>query len=225
MTANATGAYAEYCTVPPIPSPTCPMSRSRRHQVSALLKGMTAHYLIKLAKRPCRPLPMHVRRWCAGLIPTQWATSPAATPPPPPSPRRPNCHGTGHRGARLPEDSAEFAQERSANSIPTVTWWPLSHRPPRPRTFDASPVGAQVVQYGDKTGCSSTAGPPSWRDPSSLQRRLSSHPSQSVDYIRTQSQTQCLSNAAAMCSTFIAHLVDHRDGQRALSAGSGPARA
>ncbi len=77
VTANADGGYAEYCTAPadfvayvpgPVPSDAI---------ASALLKGLTAHYLIKSVYQvaPQDFLLVHAGAGGVGLILTQWATS------------------------------------------------------------------------------------------------------------------------------------------------------
>jgi NADPH:quinone reductase len=76
VTASANGAYAEYCTAPadfvafvPDPVPSDQIA-------SALLKGMTAHYLITSVHEvsPRDWLLVHAGAGGVGLILTQWAT-------------------------------------------------------------------------------------------------------------------------------------------------------
>lgn len=77
VTANAVGAYAEYCCAPADFVAYVPESVPSDAIASALLKGMTAHYLIKsvypvqLGDR----LLVHAGAGGVGLILTQWATS------------------------------------------------------------------------------------------------------------------------------------------------------
>jgi NADPH2:quinone reductase len=77
VTANAVGAYAEYCTAPADFVAYVPESVPSDVVASALLKGMTAHYLIK-SVYPVQPrdfLLVHAGAGGVGLILTQWATS------------------------------------------------------------------------------------------------------------------------------------------------------
>lgn len=77
VTANAAGAYAEYCTAPADFVAYVPDSVPPDAIASALLKGMTAHYLIK-SVHPVQPrdwLLVHAGAGGVGLILTQWATS------------------------------------------------------------------------------------------------------------------------------------------------------
>jgi NADPH2:quinone reductase len=77
VTANAVGAYAEYCIAPADFVAYVPESVQSDVVASALLKGMTAHYLIK-SVYPVQPrdfLLVHAGAGGVGLILTQWATS------------------------------------------------------------------------------------------------------------------------------------------------------
>ncbi len=77
VTANAAGGYAEYCLAPADFVAYVPDTVQSDGIASALLKGMTAHYLIKSV------YPVQARDWLlvhagaggVGLILTQWATS------------------------------------------------------------------------------------------------------------------------------------------------------
>lgn len=77
VTANATGAYAEYCTAPADFVAYVPDAVPSDAIASALLKGMTAHYLIKSVHQvqPQDFILMHAGAGGVGLILTQWATS------------------------------------------------------------------------------------------------------------------------------------------------------
>lgn len=77
VTANATGAYAEYCCAPADFVAYVPESVPSDAIASALLKGMTAHYLIKSVYQvqPGDWLLVHAGAGGVGLILTQWATS------------------------------------------------------------------------------------------------------------------------------------------------------
>lgn len=77
VTANADAAYAEYCTAPADFVARVPDGVDSEAVASALLKGMTAHYLIK-SVYPVQAgdsLLVHAGAGGVGLILTQWATS------------------------------------------------------------------------------------------------------------------------------------------------------
>ncbi|CAJ1583286.1 quinone oxidoreductase [[Mycobacterium] wendilense] len=77
VTANAVGAYAEYCTAPADFVAYVPDAVASDAIASALLKGMTAHYLIKSVYevQPSDTVLVHAGAGGVGLILTQWATS------------------------------------------------------------------------------------------------------------------------------------------------------
>ena len=77
VTANAAGAYAEYCTAPADFVAYLPETVRSETIASALLKGMTAHYLIKsvYAVGPGDVVLVHAGAGGVGLLLTQWATS------------------------------------------------------------------------------------------------------------------------------------------------------
>jgi len=77
VTANAAGAYAEYCTAPSDFVAYIPDAVQSDAIASTLLKGMTAHYLIKSVYQvqPRDYLLVHAGAGGVGLILTQWATS------------------------------------------------------------------------------------------------------------------------------------------------------
>ncbi|MCI4676095.1 quinone oxidoreductase family protein [Candidatus Mycolicibacterium alkanivorans] len=77
VTANASGAYAEFCTAPADFVAYVPDAVQSDEVASALLKGMTAHYLIKsvYAVQARDFLLVHAGAGGVGLILTQWATS------------------------------------------------------------------------------------------------------------------------------------------------------
>ncbi|MBX5488477.1 MAG: quinone oxidoreductase, partial [Mycolicibacterium hassiacum] len=80
VTAQADGAYAEYSTAPADFCAYVPDSVTPEVAAAALLKGMTAHYLIK-STYPVQegdPILLHAGAGGVGLILTQWATSLAA---------------------------------------------------------------------------------------------------------------------------------------------------
>ncbi|MDA2990143.1 MAG: quinone oxidoreductase [Actinomycetota bacterium] len=77
VTANATGAYSEFSTAPADFVAYVPDNVPSDAIASALLKGLTAHYLIK-SVYPVQPrdyLLVHAGAGGVGLILTQWATS------------------------------------------------------------------------------------------------------------------------------------------------------
>jgi len=77
VTANAVGAYAEYCIAPADFVAYVPESVQSDVVASALLKGMTAHYLIKSVYQvqPRDLILVHAGAGGVGLILTQWATT------------------------------------------------------------------------------------------------------------------------------------------------------
>lgn len=77
VTAVASGAYAEFCTAPAEFVAQVPPAVDFDAAASALLKGMTAHYLLK-SVYPAQPgdtVLVHAGAGGVGLILTQWATS------------------------------------------------------------------------------------------------------------------------------------------------------
>ena len=80
VTAESLGAYAEYCLAPAHFVAYVPDKVAPDVAASSLLKGMTAHYLIK-STYPVQQgdtVLMHAGAGGVGLILTQWATSLAA---------------------------------------------------------------------------------------------------------------------------------------------------
>jgi NADPH2:quinone reductase len=77
VTAQADGGYAEYCLAPADFVAYVPDAVSAEVAASALLKGMTAHYLLK-SVYPAQQgdtVLLHAGAGGVGLILTQWATS------------------------------------------------------------------------------------------------------------------------------------------------------
>lgn len=76
-TAAATGAYAQYCTAPASLVAPVPAGVDAGVAAAALLKGLTAHYLIKsvYAVQPGDTVLLHAGAGGVGLILTQWASS------------------------------------------------------------------------------------------------------------------------------------------------------
>lgn len=77
VTAAASGAYAEFCTAPADFVAKVPSAVDLTVVASALLKGMTAHYLLK-SVYPVKAgdaVLVHAGAGGVGLILTQWATS------------------------------------------------------------------------------------------------------------------------------------------------------
>ncbi|MGV9802531.1 quinone oxidoreductase family protein [Mycobacterium sp. NPDC003449] len=77
VTANAIGAYADFCVAPADYVAYVPEGVAPEAVASALLKGMTAHYLLKstYAVQPSDTVLVHAGAGGVGLILTQWATS------------------------------------------------------------------------------------------------------------------------------------------------------
>ena len=77
VTANAAGAYAEFCTAPADFVAYLPETVPSAVIASALLKGMTAHYLIRSVYEVGAGdvILVHAGAGGVGLILTQWATS------------------------------------------------------------------------------------------------------------------------------------------------------
>jgi NADPH2:quinone reductase len=75
--ADAVGPYAEYCIAPADLVASLPDGVGAEVAASALLKGMTAHLLIKsaYAVQPGDTVLLHAGAGGVGLILTQWATS------------------------------------------------------------------------------------------------------------------------------------------------------
>jgi NADPH2:quinone reductase len=75
ITSTASGAYAEFCTAPAVFTARVPDSMTPEVAASALLKGLTAHYLLK-SVYPVRrgdTVLVHAGAGGVGLILTQWA--------------------------------------------------------------------------------------------------------------------------------------------------------
>jgi NADPH2:quinone reductase len=75
VSASANGAYAEFCTAPAFLTALVPDGVASEVAASALLKGLTAHYLLK-SVYPVRSgddLLVHAGAGGVGLILTQWA--------------------------------------------------------------------------------------------------------------------------------------------------------
>ncbi|MEB3023258.1 quinone oxidoreductase family protein [[Mycobacterium] crassicus] len=77
VTAAATGAYAQYCTAPASLVASIPAGIDSAVAAAALLKGMTAHYLIKSVYpvQSSDTVLLHAGAGGVGLILTQWATA------------------------------------------------------------------------------------------------------------------------------------------------------
>lgn len=77
VTANATGAYAQYCTAPSDFVAYLPDNVDADVAAATLLKGMTVHYLITsvYSVQPRDVLLVHAGAGGVGLLLTQWATS------------------------------------------------------------------------------------------------------------------------------------------------------
>jgi NADPH:quinone reductase len=77
VTANAVGAYADFCVAPADYVAYVPDGVAPDAVASALLKGMTAHYLLKSVYevQSSDTILVHAGAGGVGLILTQWATS------------------------------------------------------------------------------------------------------------------------------------------------------
>jgi NADPH2:quinone reductase len=75
--ADAVGSYAEYCLAPVALTARVPSDVTAQTAASALLKGLTAHFLIHSVYRvqPGDDILVHAGAGGVGLILTQWATS------------------------------------------------------------------------------------------------------------------------------------------------------
>jgi NADPH2:quinone reductase len=76
VSASANGGYAEFCTAPILLTAKVPESVDSDVAASVLLKGLTAHYLLK-SVYPVQsgdPVLIHAGAGGVGLILTQWAT-------------------------------------------------------------------------------------------------------------------------------------------------------
>ncbi|HTX95261.1 MAG TPA: quinone oxidoreductase [Mycobacterium sp.] len=76
-TAAASGAYAEFCTAPAFLTAKVPDGVTAEVAASVMLKGLTAHYLVK-SVYPVKggdTILVHAGAGGVGLILTQWATS------------------------------------------------------------------------------------------------------------------------------------------------------
>ncbi|GFG69307.1 quinone oxidoreductase family protein [Mycolicibacter senuensis] len=77
VTAAATGGYAQYCTAPAALTAPIPAGVDSDVAAAVLLKGLTAHYLIK-SVYPVQPgdtVLLHAGAGGVGLILTRWATA------------------------------------------------------------------------------------------------------------------------------------------------------
>lgn len=115
VTANAAGAYAEYATAPADFVAYVPDGVQSDAIASALLKGMTAHYLIKSVYQvqPRDWLLVHAGAGGVGLILTQWATSLGArviTTASTPEKAELSRQAGAAEVLDYPEDAAEFAE-------------------------------------------------------------------------------------------------------------------
>ncbi len=79
--ADAVGAYADYCVAPAALVAHVPNAIGSEVAAAALLKGLTAHFLTKSVYqvKPGDAILLHAGAGGVGLILTQWATSTGAT--------------------------------------------------------------------------------------------------------------------------------------------------
>jgi NADPH2:quinone reductase len=129
VTAAASGAYAQYCTAPA--SLVAPIPRGIDSDVAAavLLKGTTAHYLIK-SVYPVQPgdtVLLHAGAGGVGLILTQWATA------------------LGARVITTVSTPAKAELSRLAGAVEVLDY-------PGPDAGDAAAFGARIRELTDGNG-------------------------------------------------------------------------
>ena len=156
VTAQADGAYAEYCVAPADFVAYVPDAVPAEVAASALLKGMTAHYLLK-SVYPVQQgdtVLVHAGAGGVGLILTQWATSMAVKVITTVSTRRrPNCPGRRARSrcsttrTTRPSSAPGSASSPAAGASPryTTASGPRRSRPAWPawRCAARSPCSAR----------------------------------------------------------------------------------
>ena len=149
--ADAIGAYAEYCIAPVELTAHVPDGISFETAASALLKGLTAHFLIK-SVYPVQPgddILLHAGAGGVGLILTQWAASLGArvittvsTPQKAEMSRRAGAADV----LDYPTDAQAFG-DAGAWAHRTATAWPrfstASASRPSMRAWQASPFAAR----------------------------------------------------------------------------------
>ena len=116
VTAQAIGGYAEYCLAPADFVAYVPEGVSPDVAASALLKGMTAHYLLKSVYAVAQgdTVLLHAGAGGVGLILTQWATSMAVqviTTVSTPEKAELSRQAGAYEVLDYPESPAEFAEK------------------------------------------------------------------------------------------------------------------
>jgi NADPH2:quinone reductase len=116
VTATASGGYAEYATAPAFLTAKVPDGVSSEVAASVLLKGLTAHYLLKSVYRVQSgdTVLVHAGAGGVGLILTQWARLLAArviTTVSTPEKARMSREAGADEVLSYPDDPAEFGQQ------------------------------------------------------------------------------------------------------------------
>lgn len=129
VTAAAAGAYAEYCSAPAALVAQLPSDIDFDTAAAALLKGMTAHYLITSVYpvRAADTILLHAGAGGVGLILTQWATS------------------RGVRVLTTASTPAKAELSRQAGAVEVLDY-------PGPDDADAAGFGARVRGLTDGAG-------------------------------------------------------------------------
>ncbi|WP_421840217.1 quinone oxidoreductase family protein [Mycobacterium sp.] len=116
VSASAAGGYAEFCTAPPILTAKVPEGVSSEVAASALLKGLTAHYLLT-SVYPVKKgdsILVHAGAGGVGLILTRWATHLGArviTTVSTPAKERLSRDAGAEEVLAYPEDTEQFAEQ------------------------------------------------------------------------------------------------------------------
>lgn len=129
VTAAATGAYAEYCTAPAHLVAPLPTAVADDVAAAALLKGLTAHYLIT-SVYPVQAgdtVLLHAGAGGVGLLLTQWATS------------------LGSRVITTASTPAKAELSRAAGAVQVLDY-------PAPGADGAAAFGATVRELTDGAG-------------------------------------------------------------------------
>ncbi|BBX22460.1 quinone oxidoreductase [Mycolicibacter terrae] len=127
VTAAATGAYAQYCTAPATLVAAVPPGVDSDVAAAALLKGLTAHYLIKSVYPVQRgdTVLLHAGAGGVGLILTQWATA------------------LGARVITTVSSAAKAELSRRAGAVEVLDY---------PGSDDAAVFGARIRELTDGAG-------------------------------------------------------------------------
>jgi NADPH2:quinone reductase len=226
--ADAVGAYAEYCVAPADLVASLPDDVAYDVAAAALLKGMTAHLLIKSVYRvqPGDSVLLHAGAGGVGLILTQWASSIGAhviTTASTPTKAEVSRHAGAVQVLAYPDDPAQFGAKirelTDGNGVAAV------YDGVGKSTFDASLASLAVRGTLALFGASSGPVPPS--DPQRLNAAGSvylTRPSR-IHFVRTREEfvwrtSELLDGIAAekIAITVSAHypLADAADAHRDL---------